>query len=152
MSTISAIQTNSSTNTGYTSKSSSTDTKSIEAQIASLTSDLANVSSDDKLKDDEKEAKKMSIQSQIDALKAELASANSSSSTDSTASSSSKSVIESSQSKSLSTNALLNEDGDYFTKTKDEELDEVQNEYSKTLQNVDSYKQMASLLLQSTNI
>lgn len=152
MSTISAIQTNSSINAGYTANSSSTDAKSIEAQIASLTSDLANVSSDDKLKDDEKEAKKMSIQSQIDALKAELASANSSSSTDSTASSSSKSVIESSQSKSLSTNALLNEDGDYFTKTKDEELDEVQNEYSKTLQNVDSYKQMASLLLQSTNI
>lgn len=152
MSTISAIQTNSSTNAGYTANSSSTDTKSIEAQIASLTSDLANVSSDDKLKDDEKEAKKMSIQSQIDALKAELAKANSSSSTDSTASSSSKSVTESSQSKSLSKNVFLSEDGDYFTKTKGEELDEVQNEYSKSLQNVDSYKQMASLLLQSTNI
>lgn len=148
MSTISAIQTNTTTSTSYTSNNNNTDTKSIEAQIASLTSDLANVASDDKLKDDEKEAKKMAIQSQIDALKAQLAKSSGTSESNSSNSVSSNT----SQTQTLPKNALSNEDGDYFTNTEDEDTNSVQDEYSKSLQNVDNYKQMASLLVQSNNL
>lgn len=99
----------------------------------------------------------MSIQSQIDALKAELAKGNSASSSSNVSSSNTSSTnsdvkVSSTQNQSVPKNALLSEDGDFFTKTEDEDTDNIQNEYSKSLQSIDDYKQMASLLVQSNNI